>query len=108
MSKTTTYVTCGGCNANFISKLNLSELEQHRGTDISQYLYLVNSLVTMVFVLAAAMFFVIPILGLVLAGIAVAVTWKYSGGWMKMVSRIALVLAVLANIGFALIGVFTK
>jgi hypothetical protein len=108
VSKTTTYVTCGGCKADFLSKLNLSELEQHKGVDISRYLYLTNSLVTLVLVVASAMLFWTPIVGLILAGIAVAITWKYSGGWMKMLSRIALGLAVLVSIALVLLGVFAK
>jgi hypothetical protein len=38
----------------------------------------------------------------------VAITWKYSGGWMKMLSRIALGLAVLVSIALVLLGVFAK
>jgi hypothetical protein len=94
---TNTFVECASCNAKLTSRLSVHELDQHSGSDISQFLSFEMSFVVKFLALTSMLLFFAPIIGLVLAIFTVVLSSK-SGGWPRALGLVALVLSGIVTI----------
>jgi hypothetical protein len=74
-----TYISCSHCQAEMISRLNLDELHDYCDFDLTPYMSYDVSFVFKFLAVAALLLCWTPILGLVLAIIAVAGTFRVPG-----------------------------
>jgi hypothetical protein len=79
------------------SRLSLSELEKLPANELRPWLYQRGSLVATFIALASILLFFAPLVGLVLGIIGLAMNYK-SGGWPKVASIVAIVLAALVTL----------
>lgn len=89
-----TFVECSACRAKLRSSIDLDELGAYRHGELNQFLSHDVSFVVKFLTVASLVLCIAPIVGAVLALLAVLLTLK-SIGWTRTVSRVALVLSTL-------------
>jgi hypothetical protein len=85
-----TYVVCGHCQARLSSRLTLDELFQHCSADLSPYVSYEVSFVFKFLAITALLLSWAPLVGLVLALIAVAGTFRVRG-WPRTLALVSVV-----------------
>lgn len=96
-----TFVECSACRAKLRSSVDLDELGEYRHEELDQFLSHDVSFVVKFLALASLVLCIAPVVGAVLALIAVLLTLK-SSGWTRTVSRVALVLSTIITSLFVL------
>jgi hypothetical protein len=101
-----TFVTCSACRKQLISSADINEMANLSAADLSQHLVSHVSFVNKaVAILAIAMCWV-PIIGLGLGLLGVALNWKTTG-WTKTLSLISVIVgAVILGVFFILLAVW--
>lgn len=87
-----TFVECSSCRAKLRSRIDLEELGAYRAGELEQFLSHDVSFVAKFLAVASLVLCIAPIVGAVLALIAVLLTLK-SSGWPRTVSQVALALS---------------
>jgi hypothetical protein len=98
-----TFVHCRTCNTRLTSGLTIGELEQHSSGNVSLFLSNPVPFIAKVIAIVALLVVWAPLVGLVMAILAMAVT-RGRSGWPRVVAVIAFVLSGLLN--FALLVLF--
>jgi hypothetical protein len=97
-----TYVVCGTCHAHLLSQLTLDDLRQHADSDISPFLSFSISLVAKALSVLAILLCWFPFVGIALAAIALAATYKRRTIW-RTLAIISLVVSLLLALGFVIL-----
>lgn len=87
-----TFVECSACRAKLRSSIDLDELGTYGQEELNQFLSHDVSFVVKFLAVASLVLCIAPIVGAVLALIAVLLTLKTTG-WTRIVSRVALALS---------------
>ncbi len=98
-TRATIYLSCPKCKRTFKPLIPLSEISDHPIAVRGQYLREHVSIIQILLGILAFFLCWIPVLGVVIAAIALLVNWQAST-WLKVISTIATV------VGFASTGIF--
>jgi len=101
-SMSNNFVRCLSCRSKLFTRLPLEELTEYHPEDLEPHLSHQASFVFKFLAAISLLLFFMPIVGLILAIIALTGTWNRAG-WPRTVSRISTVLSVLLSILFAVI-----
>jgi hypothetical protein len=96
-----TWATCLECKEPLISRLPLTELSDKSPDELAALIYRPFRLLETFMALAAFIVAIFPIVGLVMAGLAVFANWK-DRGWRKKLSMTALGISGLMHLLFGI------
>ena len=102
-----TYVICGTCHAHLLSQLTLDDLRQHANSDISPFLSFSISFVAKALSVLAILLCWFPFLGIALAAIALAATFKRRTVW-RTLAIISLAISLLLALGFVILMIIAS
>jgi hypothetical protein len=91
-----TYVVCDTCETKLHTPLELDDLERMQGLQIDEFLSYSPSFVFKFLAVTSLLICWVPIVGLIVAAIAVFGTRRFKG-WPKTVSIVALVISVVVT-----------
>ena len=96
-----TWATCLECTAPLISKWPVTELSDKSPDELATKIYLPFKLLETFMALAAFIVAIVPLVGLVMSGLAVFGNWK-DRGWRKTLSLVALGISSAATLAFGI------
>jgi ABC-type sugar transport system permease subunit len=88
-----TYVVCGNCSRRLATRMTLDDLRQCEGVDISRFVFHRVSFVAKTLSVLSLVLCLFPFLGMILAVLALAGTFKSPGVW-RTIAIISLVISV--------------
>jgi hypothetical protein len=98
------YVECCSCGTTRLTRLPLEELDRYTADELGPHLQQRVSFIVKFLVVVSLLLFFVPIVGLVMGLIALIATYR-TGGWLKRLSLIGLVLSALVTSLFAVLMV---
>ena len=93
------YVKCGHCSESFVSDVNVFELPLYPADVLPGLLRRPVPLVAVTLVVCGILLLLFPIIGLLLNGVALLVTWRRRH-WTRTVSMVGTALAAVVNVFF--------
>jgi hypothetical protein len=99
----TNYVQCETCRQQFVSSIRVGDLPGYDPDTLGSLLIRRVGLVPCALALLALLLSPLPLIGLLLGGIALAVNWRRPRHWTRTISSVALVLACLTSIALLLL-----
>jgi hypothetical protein len=93
----TNYVRCTHCGEQFISPIPLSELPYLQPDELHQLLRRRVSLIPQFLAVVGIILCWVPIIGLIMALLALFTNWSRKKHWTRIVSRVAVVIALITS-----------
>ena len=100
-----TFVVCETCGKTSLIKLPLEQLGELSADEVSRHLHARVAIVAKFLALAGLLLSLVPVVGLTLSGIGLAMTYR-AGGWAKVASLIGLGISALVVGAIAVMLIF--